>query len=58
MNIPSSQKQLMMSFPKERKVTLLNMECETKSIDPAKILKYILLVQECDKRVRNGIWVE
>ncbi|KAI6650323.1 Formin-like protein [Oopsacas minuta] len=54
MNIPNSQKQLMMSYPRERKLTLLNMECGTKSTDPAKCLKYILLVQEADKkRVRK-----
>ena len=55
MNIGSNQKSNMMALPRERKLALLKMESETKSVDPGKILKSIASVQEADKRVRNSI---
>ena len=51
MNIGDNQKNMMMSLPRERKLALLSMETETKSSDPAKCLKYILSVQEADRKV-------
>ena len=53
MNIGDNQKNMMMSLPRERKLALLSMETETKATDPAKCLKYILLVQEADRKVNS-----